>query len=120
MFLTIWKDPVWSKVIAVAIISAFVFVSTYLIGAWPSIFQFSIKVYAFLIESTMVTNWLIALLFVMSFLFITGLLLKLKNKIFNSNLDLKLINTSEEQMLISMAKMEIKNIKSHFLSGLLK
>ncbi|MFT7373917.1 MAG: hypothetical protein ACI9T9_002617 [Oleiphilaceae bacterium] len=104
MILKIWKDPVWSKVIAAIIFSAFVSVYTYFTGAWGSIFQFGSNIYAFLFESTLVINWLLALLVIFSLFFTAGRLLKLKNKLFGSSDDWDPINKLEEQMLVLMAK----------------
>jgi hypothetical protein len=102
MIQKIWKDPVWSKVIAAAIIAIFAFLYTYFTDSWSNIFLFSVQIYTCLLEPTLVTNWLLTLLSILSTLFSLGLLLKLKNKLFN--FDLKLINNAEEQMLITMAE----------------
>ena len=62
MILKIWKDPVWSKVIAAAIITLFGIIATYAMGIWPSILQISHNVYTFLLKSTLVDNWLLTVM----------------------------------------------------------
>jgi hypothetical protein len=58
---SIWNDPVWSKVIATAIVAAVGLVITSLLDLWPAI-GFGVSVALdFLGASTPVSNWLLGL-----------------------------------------------------------
>lgn len=68
----IWGDPVWSKVIAAAILGMFAVVVSYLAGWWPTFATFVREAISFAAADTPVTNWLLGLLILCS---IGGLLL---------------------------------------------
>lgn len=51
----IWHDPVWSKVIAAAIVAVVAVMAGYVLNWWP-------KVGAVLLQTTLVPNWLLGLL----------------------------------------------------------
>lgn len=53
----IWKDPVWSAVIAAGVVPAL----TYLLGWWPRIFEFATLGWQFLFESSALPNWLLGI-----------------------------------------------------------
>jgi len=62
IFKKTWHDPVWSKVIAGAIM-AFVFAGiSYFVGWWTTILCFFKRVLSLLLASTPVPNWLLAIL----------------------------------------------------------
>jgi len=58
----LWHDPVWSKVIAVFILTAGSTVVTYFPNWWPVISAFAAQCYAFSLASTSLPNWLVFLL----------------------------------------------------------
>ena len=58
----IWSDPVWSKVIASAILAGFAVTGTYLLHWWPAIGYALSRVSGFLVAKTPVWNWLLALM----------------------------------------------------------
>ncbi len=55
----IWADPVWSKVIATAILTVAATVTTYLVGWWPNIATNASKIGFLAAASTPVPNWLL-------------------------------------------------------------
>ncbi len=63
---SIWSDAVWSKVIATAIVAVAVFIGTYLLNWWPIIGNGFIKGFAFAIAKSQLSNWLIALLILLT------------------------------------------------------
>ncbi len=61
MLMKIWKDPVWSKIIATAILVLFGGIGTYFLGAWPDLLKDLIKLVEFLNSTNPVKNWVIGL-----------------------------------------------------------
>lgn len=57
-----WHDPVWSKVIAGAILALGATVATYFLDWWPAIGVFVSGSIAFALASTLTPNWLLLLL----------------------------------------------------------
>lgn len=55
-----WVDPVWSKVIASAIVGAFVLVPT-LFGLWPQIWEQLRRIGGFFVAGSIVPNWLVGI-----------------------------------------------------------
>ena len=76
MLRDIWKDPVWSKVIASAIVGAAVIAGTYFLNWWPNIGAAAGQATAFLGDSSSLPNWALGLLAVATLptLFIAGIL----------------------------------------------
>lgn len=64
MLKKVWVDPVWSKVIAAAIVAAVASIATYFAGWWPAIAAFTSKAGSLAISSTLVPNWLLTILVV--------------------------------------------------------
>lgn|SRR3990172_993287 len=62
MFKKVWSDPVWSKVIAGAILTGLASLVAYLAGWWPNIVSFVSEIGSLGASSTRVPNWLLALL----------------------------------------------------------
>jgi hypothetical protein len=60
----IWKDPVWSKVIAAGIIAALAAVSGYFLGWWPRLISLAKKMWQFMLSTTPLPNWLIGILII--------------------------------------------------------
>jgi hypothetical protein len=58
----IWSDPVWSKVIAAGILAVVATVGTYFLDWWPSVGAAVKKCYLFLLLTSKVQNWLLALI----------------------------------------------------------
>lgn len=56
-----WADPVWSKVIATAVIALGIGGSTYLFDWWPSIREILERVWRYSFETVAVWNWIAAL-----------------------------------------------------------
>ena len=61
-----WKDPVWSAVIAAAVIAVISALGTYFLGFWPSIASGITIAWTWLFASTGVVNWLLLLLSLVS------------------------------------------------------
>ena len=76
-----WKDPVWSKVIATAIISAIASVATYIFGVWPAFGSALSQALSFMIASTPTPNWLLGLMAIPCILLIFAVLVELKGKL---------------------------------------
>ena len=62
MIKNIWKDPVWSKVIAAAIIAVLGFGGAYFAGLLPKFEIVVMHIWNFLIDKTSLNNWLIIVL----------------------------------------------------------
>ena len=58
----LWHDPVWSKVIATAIIAVAVFLSQYFLHWMDSAFQATKRFYIVTLQNTLVPNWLLGLM----------------------------------------------------------
>lgn len=68
MITKIWKDPVWSKVIAGAIITILGGAATYFGGLLPKVIHVFVAIWGFLISNTPLYNWLIIILILPSIL----------------------------------------------------
>jgi hypothetical protein len=62
----LWADPVWSKVIAGLILTAGAALGAYLLDWWPNIGNGLKKAYEFAAAPTLVPNWLLGLLIMLS------------------------------------------------------
>lgn len=58
----IWNDPVWSKVIAAAVIGAAAIVGSYLLGWWPIIKDFFQSIISFALSRSSIPNWVLCIL----------------------------------------------------------
>lgn len=58
----IWKDPVWSTVIATGLLFFLTATGTYFLNWWPSIQSFFKTIWQFFVASTSVPNWLLLIL----------------------------------------------------------
>lgn len=58
----LWKDPVWSKVIATGIVAAAGGLGAYLLGYWPVVSRTFSVGWHFLLSLSHISNWVIALL----------------------------------------------------------
>jgi hypothetical protein len=63
MMKSIWKDPVWSAVIAASVISIAGFLGSYFLGYWPKITSSVAFTWEFLTASSHVPHWVLGLLF---------------------------------------------------------
>ena len=63
MIKSIWKDPVWSAVIAAAVISIAGFIGSYFLGYWSKITSSLTFIWEFLTASSYVPHWVLGLLF---------------------------------------------------------
>lgn len=63
-----WKDPVWAAVIATGITAALGALGAYMLGYWPAVLDAAISTWHFLLSSTQVSNWVLAVLTVPSVL----------------------------------------------------
>ncbi|WP_413664871.1 hypothetical protein ACG1BZ_06285 [Microbulbifer sp. CNSA002] len=77
----IWKDPVWSKVIATGILAVIASFGTYIFGVWPEIGSAFSQAWSFTIASTSTPNWLLALMAIPCILLIFSVLVEIKGKI---------------------------------------
>jgi hypothetical protein len=64
--LKVWNDPVWSKVIAGVILTVLAVIGTRLLNWWPTIGRFINSVWGFISSATVVPNWLLGLLCLLS------------------------------------------------------
>jgi hypothetical protein len=62
MFKKLWNDPVWSKVIAGAILAAGAIGCSYFLNWWPTIGTYTSKTLAFSVETSKLPNWVIGAL----------------------------------------------------------
>ena len=62
MLKSLWKDPVWSAVIAAAVVAAAGAVGTYLLDLWPAMAAAAGRAWQFLFATTEVSNWILILL----------------------------------------------------------
>jgi len=77
MLKSIWKDPVWSAVIASAILGVGGAVGTFLLGLWPSIGRWFVDVWTLGGQPSQLANWVVwlsALLSVPTLLFLVALI----------------------------------------------
>ena len=84
MIIKIWKDPVWSKVIATCIATFILFliatIASYLVGLWPAIGSVIKYGWNFVNSSTTTPNWLLGSMAILCVLFIYALLGRLKDR----------------------------------------
>src|SRR3954467_9747363 len=62
----IWADPVWSKVIAAAILALAGFIASYLFNWWPAIAHAVGAAWGFLVGATVLPNWAIGFGFILT------------------------------------------------------
>jgi hypothetical protein len=84
MILKIWKDPVWSKVIATGIITVIASLYLYWQYGWLIIKNEAQNAYNFILSSTATPNWLLAIMAIPALLFIFAFAILLKNILTNS------------------------------------
>jgi|SRR5690554_576713 len=77
----LWKDPVWSKVIATGILAFLAYAGAYLLGLLPAIFALLPQAWIFLKASSSVPNWLILIITIPCILFGCALAIELKNRV---------------------------------------
>jgi len=66
MLKKLWHDPVWSKVIAAAIVAASATLASYLFGWLPTIWNWSLPGFVFLGSTKPVPRWLLLILLVLA------------------------------------------------------
>jgi hypothetical protein len=76
----IWKDPVWSTVIATGILTAVASIGTYLFGVWPAIGSAIRKGWDFTVASTPTPNWLLGLMAIPCIIFILALIADIRGR----------------------------------------
>jgi predicted RNA-binding Zn-ribbon protein involved in translation (DUF1610 family) len=80
-FKEIWKDPVWSKVISIGIITLITVMIPTLLNLWPDIQLFLKLIWSFLTSSTITSNWLLILMAIPCFLVLGAVLFSLIGKL---------------------------------------
>jgi hypothetical protein len=60
--LKLWKDPVWSKVIASGLLLFFGAIGVWILDLWPHIYEFLSKAWALVIYRVPIPLWLISIL----------------------------------------------------------
>ena len=85
MLKKLWNDPVWSKVIAGAILAVGTLLGTYFLDWWPTIGRFAKDAYNFALSPTSLLNWIIGVLGLLAAPTIIGLLAIIWQKIFPSS-----------------------------------
>lgn len=58
----LWNDPVWSKVIATAIVAVLAMVATYFLNWWPVLGRMFSEGWSRVVQKTPTPNWLLAIL----------------------------------------------------------
>ena len=86
MILKIWKDPVWSKVIATGIITGIAALSLYWYYGWLIIKDAIMLVYHLILSTTAIPNWLLGILIIPTLLFTYVILILLKEKLTDTNI----------------------------------
>src|SRR5690554_995807 len=66
MLKLIWKDPVWSAVIATVIVTAGGAVGTFFLGLWPAIGSWFASLWTLAAQPSQISNWLFWLLAVLT------------------------------------------------------
>jgi hypothetical protein len=80
MLLKIWKDPVWSKVIATGVVAGI----TYWYYGWLIIKDVVLLCYHFILSSTTTPNWLLAIMAISTLFLVFVILTLLKDMLTNS------------------------------------
>ena len=93
MFKKIWKDPVWSTVIAVGVLALIPLIAPYFYGAWSYIYATLSQACSFLLASSSVPNWLLAL---MIMLFVYVLLIAFKEWLAGNETELNFKNYTKD------------------------
>ena len=81
MIKKIWKDPVWSKVIAVGILGILASIVTYFFGVWPAIISTLIQVWEYVLETTLIPRWLLGLMWIPCLLLVIVIFSEIKEKL---------------------------------------
>lgn len=81
MIKKLWKDPVWSKVIATGVIALLAYTGAYLLGLLPTIIAFVIQSWGFVTASSSVPNWLIGIMAIPCLMLCWELVVELKCRI---------------------------------------
>ena len=85
MLKKLWNDPVWSKVIAGAILAVGALLGTYFLNWWPTIGRFAKDAYNFGLSPTSLSNWIIGVLGLLAIPTIIALFALIWQKIFPSS-----------------------------------
>lgn len=88
MLKKLWKDPVWSNVIAASFFAALVGIGTYLLNWWAPIKSFLISIYTYLGSTTELVNWVIGLMMICTIFIAILVVVLLWQLPFPSNSDL--------------------------------
>lgn len=81
MIKKLWKDPVWSKVIATGVIALLAYTGAYLLGLLPTIIIIFVKSWNFVAASSSVPNWLIGIMVISCFMLCWALAVELKDRV---------------------------------------
>lgn len=88
MIKKIWKDPVWSKVIATGVIAFLSYTGAYLFGLLSTITTFFIQLWSFLTTSSSVPNWLVGIMTIPCLMLCWFLVVEFKDRIASENSEL--------------------------------
>jgi hypothetical protein len=80
MIKSLWKDPVWSKVIATGILALLTYLGAYLLGLSPAIIAFFAQSWGFFTATSSVPNWLIGLMTIPCLVLGWALVVELKSR----------------------------------------
>ncbi len=81
MIKELWKDPVWSKVIATGVIALLASAGAYLLGLLPVIINFFVHLWSFVTASSSVPNWLIGIMVIPCLMLCWALVVELKDRL---------------------------------------
>lgn len=83
----IWKDPVWSKIIATGLLTLFGVISAYFFNMWPSIKLVCVEGFHYFFSESEIPNWLIAIMGGCTAIVVVVLLIIVKEKIMPDSID---------------------------------
>ena len=99
MLKKVWTDPVWSKVIAAAIVAGLASVITYFGGWWPNIGLFLSSAGSLAVSSTSVPNWLLAVLVLCAIVVLVVVAIGLCATFFSQNVRPSYLTYAEDVVL---------------------
>ena len=73
MLLRLWRDPVWSKVIAAGLLAVIAVAWTSVKGAWPAVGRAAVSAWAWVGSASQVANWLLVILWLLAGIAVAGI-----------------------------------------------
>jgi len=92
----LWHDPVWSAVLATAIVALLATIPAYLFDWWPIIIRWMKGVFDFILSDSSIPNWLLVVLFIPLLLGLLVIGMITRNKYFPKKLSLNWVAYVED------------------------